>query len=99
MAAGLEERNIPAPRGGKWSAVRARLLEAAAVPFDGSAAGRHAANDLRRSTDVSYRAENIPSAIYEAENPPNEAGVCAEAQTDGKAEFFILFCGVKTSDE
>jgi Recombinase len=38
MAAGLEERGIPAPRGGKWSAVQvARLLEAAAVPFDASA--------------------------------------------------------------
>ena len=34
IAAGLEERGIPAPRGGKWSAVQvARLLEAAAVPF------------------------------------------------------------------
>jgi DNA invertase Pin-like site-specific DNA recombinase len=38
LAAGLEERGIPAPRGGKWSAVQvARLLEAAAVPFDASA--------------------------------------------------------------
>jgi hypothetical protein len=38
MAAGLEERGIPAPRGGKWSAVQvARLLEAAAIPFDASA--------------------------------------------------------------
>jgi Recombinase len=38
MAAGLEERGIPAPRGGKWSAVQvARLLEAAAVPFGASA--------------------------------------------------------------
>jgi hypothetical protein len=35
----LEERGIPAARGGKWSAVQvARLLEAAAVPFGGSAA-------------------------------------------------------------
>src|SRR5262249_2331742 len=35
IAAGLEERGIPAPRGGKWSAVQVtRLLEAAAVPFD-----------------------------------------------------------------
>ena len=34
IAAGLEERGIPAPRGGKWSAVQvARLLEAAAAPF------------------------------------------------------------------
>jgi DNA invertase Pin-like site-specific DNA recombinase len=37
IAAGLEERGIPAPRGGKWSAVQvARLLEAAAVPFGAS---------------------------------------------------------------
>jgi hypothetical protein len=35
----LEERGIPAARGGKWSAVQvARLLEAAAIPFDASAA-------------------------------------------------------------
>ena len=35
----LEERGIPAARGGKWSAVQvARLLEAAAVPFGASAA-------------------------------------------------------------
>jgi hypothetical protein len=33
----LEERGIPAARGGKWSAVQvARLLEAAAIPFDGA---------------------------------------------------------------
>ena len=38
-AAGLGERGIPAARGGKWSAVQvARLLEAAAIPFDASAA-------------------------------------------------------------
>ena len=38
IAAGLEERGIPAPRGGNWSAVQvARLLEAAAVPFRASA--------------------------------------------------------------
>ena len=37
IAAGLEERGIPAARGGKWSAVQiSRLLEAAAVPFDGA---------------------------------------------------------------
>jgi DNA invertase Pin-like site-specific DNA recombinase len=37
IAAGLEERGIPAARGGKWSAVQvARLLEAAS-PFGGSA--------------------------------------------------------------
>ena len=35
IAAGLEERGIPAARGGKWSAVQvARLLETAG-PFDG----------------------------------------------------------------
>jgi DNA invertase Pin-like site-specific DNA recombinase len=39
IAAGLEERGIPAARGGKWSAVQvARLLEAATVPFDASVA-------------------------------------------------------------
>ena len=39
IAAGLEERGIPAAPGGKWSAVQvSRLLEAAAVPFDASAA-------------------------------------------------------------
>jgi DNA invertase Pin-like site-specific DNA recombinase len=38
IAAGLEERGIPAARGGKWSAVQVmRLLEAAAVPFGASA--------------------------------------------------------------
>jgi hypothetical protein len=38
IAAGLEERGIPAARGGKWSAVQvSRLLEAAAVPFGASA--------------------------------------------------------------
>jgi hypothetical protein len=40
IAAGLEERGIPAARGGKWSAVQvARLLENAGVhprPFDGA---------------------------------------------------------------
>jgi hypothetical protein len=36
IAAGLEERGIPAARGGKWSAVQvARLLEAAGSPFEG----------------------------------------------------------------
>ena len=34
IAAGLEERGIPAARGGKWSAVQvSRLLEAARSPF------------------------------------------------------------------
>jgi hypothetical protein len=34
IAAGLEERGIPAARGGKWSAVQvSRLLEAASIPF------------------------------------------------------------------
>jgi hypothetical protein len=34
IAAGLEERGIPAPRGGKWTAVQvSRLLEVAAIPF------------------------------------------------------------------
>jgi hypothetical protein len=38
IAAGLEERGIPAARGGKWSAVQvSRLLEAARSPFDASA--------------------------------------------------------------
>jgi DNA invertase Pin-like site-specific DNA recombinase len=35
IAAGLEQRGIPAARGGKWSAVQvARLLEAGRVPFE-----------------------------------------------------------------
>ena len=39
IAAGLEERGIPAARGGKWSAVQvARLLGAAGIPFGGSTA-------------------------------------------------------------
>ena len=39
IAARLEERGIPTVRGGKCSAVQvSRLLEAAAVPFDASAA-------------------------------------------------------------
>ena len=38
IAAGLEERGIPAARGGKWSEVQvSRLLEAARSPFDASA--------------------------------------------------------------
>ena len=38
IAAALEERGIPAARGGKWSAVQvSRLLEAARSPFDASA--------------------------------------------------------------
>jgi hypothetical protein len=38
IAAGLEERGIPAARGGKWSAVQVgRMLEAASIPFDASA--------------------------------------------------------------
>jgi hypothetical protein len=38
IAAGLNERGIPAARGGKWSAVQvSRLLEAARSPFDPSA--------------------------------------------------------------
>jgi hypothetical protein len=37
IAAGLEERGIPAARGGKWSAAQvSRLLEAASRPFDGA---------------------------------------------------------------
>jgi DNA invertase Pin-like site-specific DNA recombinase len=39
IAAGLEERGIPAARGGKWSAVQvSRLLEAAGSPFGGVSA-------------------------------------------------------------
>ena len=40
IAAGLEERGIPAARGGKWSVVQvSRLLEAARSPFDGANVG------------------------------------------------------------
>jgi DNA invertase Pin-like site-specific DNA recombinase len=39
IASGLEERGIPAARGGKWSAVQvARLLGAGGIPFGGGAA-------------------------------------------------------------
>ena len=39
IAAGLEERGIPAARGGKWSAVQvSRLLEAVRSPFAPSVA-------------------------------------------------------------
>jgi len=40
IAEGLDERGIPAARGGKWSAVRvARLLDVGQLrPFDASAA-------------------------------------------------------------
>jgi hypothetical protein len=42
IAAGLEERGIPAARGGKWSAVQvARLLEAVGSRFDGAKVGAH----------------------------------------------------------
>jgi DNA invertase Pin-like site-specific DNA recombinase len=38
LAAGLDERGIPAAKGGRWSANQvARMLEAAAVPFAGAA--------------------------------------------------------------
>jgi hypothetical protein len=49
IAGGLEERGIPAPRGGNWSAVQvARLLKAAAVPFDASAgAAEETSNAVR----------------------------------------------------
>jgi hypothetical protein len=48
IAAGLEERGIPAARGGKWSAVQvARLLEAARGPFDASAGWREAASAVK----------------------------------------------------
>jgi DNA invertase Pin-like site-specific DNA recombinase len=40
LAAGLDERGIPAARGGQWSANQvARLLEIIANPFDVAAAG------------------------------------------------------------
>jgi hypothetical protein len=40
IAAGLEERGIPAARGGKWSAVQvSRLLRAAGSPFEGASVG------------------------------------------------------------
>jgi hypothetical protein len=54
MAAGLEERGIPAPRGGNWSAVQvARLLEAAAVPFDASAeAAEESSKELPNRSDI-----------------------------------------------
>jgi hypothetical protein len=43
IAAGLEERGIPAARGGNWSAVQvARLLGAVGTPFGGSAAANTA---------------------------------------------------------
>jgi Recombinase len=39
IAAGLDERGIPAARGGKWSAAQvARLLGAAGIPFGASVA-------------------------------------------------------------
>jgi hypothetical protein len=41
----LEQRGIPAARGGKWSAVQVgRLLEAAAIPFSASPASASLAN-------------------------------------------------------
>jgi hypothetical protein len=49
IAAGLEERGIPAARGGKWSAVQvSRLLEAAAARR--SDLGDAAGSDLRFET-------------------------------------------------
>ena len=60
IAAGLEERGIPAARGGKWSAVQVmRLLEVAAVPFGGSqgvsggiAASQHRGANCAGETDA-----------------------------------------------
>jgi hypothetical protein len=44
IAAGLDERGIPAAQGGKWSAAQvARLLGAAGIPFGGSGASLGAA--------------------------------------------------------
>jgi hypothetical protein len=40
IAAALDNRGIPAVRGGNWSAVQvARLLEAAGIPFGAAVAG------------------------------------------------------------
>jgi Recombinase len=40
IAAALDNRGIPAARGGNWSAVQvARLLEAAGIPFGAAVAG------------------------------------------------------------
>jgi hypothetical protein len=47
IAARLEGRGVPAPRGGNWSAVQvARLLEVAAVPFAASAGAAEKAAEL-----------------------------------------------------
>jgi Recombinase len=49
IAAGLEERGIPAPRGGSWSAVQvARVLEAAAIPFDASVGAAEDTSNMLR---------------------------------------------------
>jgi Recombinase len=61
IAAGLEERGIPAPRGGNWSAVQvARLLEAAAVPFDASAeAAEESSKVLPNRSDIQLTSDPI----------------------------------------
>src|SRR6516165_6376083 len=55
IAAGLEERGIPAARGGKWSAVQVSRLLEATLPFEASASSRETAAVSELRDDERYR--------------------------------------------
>jgi hypothetical protein len=56
IATGLDERGIPAARGGKWSAVQvARLLEAASIPFEGYVKSVLTSENLKRPNELQKR--------------------------------------------
>jgi hypothetical protein len=71
MSLGVAVGSIPAPRGGNWSAVQvARLLEAAAVPFDASAeAAEESSKELPNRSDIQLTfaaGKQFPSASKRA---------------------------------
>ena len=62
IAAGLEQRGIPAPRGGNWSAVQvARLLEAASIPFGASAGAAEETSKSLRLGEVLPNRSDCPA--------------------------------------
>jgi hypothetical protein len=64
IAAGLDERGIPAARGGKWSAAQvARLLGAAGIPFLTEAYPAAQASSRRRETQANV--ELVTSVVLE----------------------------------
>jgi Recombinase len=88
IAAGLEERGIPAARGGKWSAVQvSRLLEAAAVPFDASEAPSH----------ETLVGREIGSGDFLTPSPPAEKATTSEDHA-GHARAGGLGAGTRSPD-